>query len=231
MGRPIYTKPHSDEVDQLLFPKGFRVPEFLTFSGEDAKESTVEHVARFQVQCGEAGTKNKWKLRLFPNSLTATAFTRYINLSPNSIQTWRQMEDAFHQQFYRVEPEVTMADLSSLCQLPDEGVETYLARFKKKKFYEAEFTDLFELSAKAARYERILRQEQDRMADSKGTYYRDPNYEVAMIEPGYEAEVAVAELINKKPYFLKAGRLEKADFASSSGKSRQSSISSWPTSL
>lgn len=86
-----------------------------------------------------------------------------------------------------------MADLSSLCQLPDEGVETYLAIFKKarikckvflpereyvrlalnglsfelKKFYEMQFRDLFELSAKAARYERILREEQDRRTASK----------------------------------------------------------------
>lgn len=114
IGRPMYTKPHPDEIDQQGFPKGFRVPEFHVFSGENPRESTVEHVARFHVQCGEAATRDEWKLRLFPNSLTATTFTWYINLPPNSILTWRQMEETFHQQFYRVEPEVTMADLSGL---------------------------------------------------------------------------------------------------------------------
>ncbi|XP_058202578.1 uncharacterized protein LOC131317013 [Rhododendron vialii] len=158
------------------------------------------------------------------------------------------MEETFHQQFYRVEPEDTMADLSGLCQLPNEGVETYLAQFKKarfkckvslpereyvrlalnglgfelkKKFYETEFRDLIELSAKATRYERILKQEQDYMAASKGTYYRDPNYAVATMEPKYEVEVAVAKLINKKPYFLETGRLEKTDLAASTGKSNR----------
>lgn len=114
LGRPRYTKPHSEEVDQTHFPKGYRVSEFHTFSGEDPRESIVEHVAQFQVQCGEASTRDEWKLRLFPNSLTATAFTWYITLPPNSGQTWRQMEEMFHHQFYRVEPEVTMADLSGL---------------------------------------------------------------------------------------------------------------------
>lgn len=79
-----------------------------------------------------------------------------------------------------------MADLSNLSQLPDEGVETFISRFKtarfkckvllpepeyvrltlngltfeqKKKFNGTEFKDLFELSAKAARYEKILKEE------------------------------------------------------------------------
>lgn len=88
----------------------------------------------------------------------------------------------------------------------------------KKKLYETEFRDLFELSAKAARYGRILREEQDRKSASKGTYYRDPNYEMAMVDPELEAEVDVAELINKRPYVLKTGRIDmvNAKLASSS---------------
>ncbi|KAE9448198.1 hypothetical protein C3L33_19904, partial [Rhododendron williamsianum] len=54
--------------------------------------------------------------------------------------------------------------------------------FKMKKFYGTEFRDLFELSSKASHYERLLAEEQDRKTASKGTYYRDPNYEVAAVE-------------------------------------------------
>ncbi|KAH7855667.1 hypothetical protein Vadar_027466 [Vaccinium darrowii] len=235
MGRPIYTRPYSNEVENESFPKGYRVPEFHLFFGEDIRESTIEHVARFQVQCGEAGSRDALQLRLFPNSLTHTAFTWYINLPLNSIQTWRQLENMFHQQFYRVEPEVTMADLSALCQLPDEGVETYLSRFKtarfkcrvslpekeyvrlvlnglnfklKKKFNGVEFRDLFELSAKAARYENILKEEANRRSASKGTYYPDPNYEVTTAEMDCNPECAVAEMVNKKPHVLRTGSIE-----------------------
>lgn len=109
----------------------------------------------------------------------------------------------FHQQSYRVEPKVTVANLARLCQLPDEGVETFLSRFKtarfkckiplpekeyvrlatnclnfelKKRFHSTRYRDLFELFAKATRYEKILKEEQDRGTASTGTYYRDPNF-------------------------------------------------------
>lgn len=49
--------------------KGSKVPECFIFSGEDSK-STIEHIARFSVQCGETGSKDYLKLRLFANSLT-----------------------------------------------------------------------------------------------------------------------------------------------------------------
>ncbi|MBI1572435.1 hypothetical protein, partial [Escherichia coli] len=74
----------------------------------------------------------------------------------------------------------------------------------KKKFYGTEFRDLFELSSKASYYERLLAEEQDRKTTSKGTYYRDPNYEVAAVEAEADPDVAVAEIINKKPYVCKA---------------------------
>lgn len=49
------------------------MPEFVLFSGEE-KKSTIEHIARFSVQCGEARSKDYLKLRLFANSLTKSAF-------------------------------------------------------------------------------------------------------------------------------------------------------------
>ncbi|KAF7150804.1 hypothetical protein RHSIM_Rhsim02G0050900 [Rhododendron simsii] len=179
----------------------------------------------------EAGTNDKLKLRLFPNSLTATAFTWYINLPPNSIQTWAQIEEMFHQQFYRVEPKIMMADLSCYRQLPQECVESYLYRFKtthfkckiplpeaeyvrlalngldfefKKKFHGTEFWNLFELSAKASRYEKLLKEEKDRKAASKGTYYQDPNYDVAAVETEANFDVDVAKIVNRKPDVCKA---------------------------
>lgn len=58
----------------------------------------------------------------------------YINLPLNPVETWIQLEEMFHQQFYRVELEATMADLLGLSQLLDEGVEILLTRFKIARF-------------------------------------------------------------------------------------------------
>ena len=119
------------------------------------------------------------------------------------------MERKFHEQFYRIEPEVSMADLSRLYQREGETAENFLARFKrarnwchldiperefvklamsglgyrlKKKFVGMEFGDLFELATRVTRYEDILNEEYQRKNSSKGTYYKDPNMEVNLVE-------------------------------------------------
>ena len=59
------------------YPRGYRIPDFSLFFREDG-QSTLEHVARFTVQCGELANYEyfyHFKLRLFPNSLTRAAFT------------------------------------------------------------------------------------------------------------------------------------------------------------
>lgn len=57
--RPTARKAYPDWIDDRVhqFPKGYKVPEFVLFSGEE-KKSTIEHIARFSVQCGEARSKD-----------------------------------------------------------------------------------------------------------------------------------------------------------------------------
>lgn len=47
------------------------MPEFVLFSGEE-KKSTIEHIARFSVQCGEARSKDYLKLRCCASTGSAT---------------------------------------------------------------------------------------------------------------------------------------------------------------
>jgi hypothetical protein len=42
----VYQKSYPDYYDQLPYPKGYRVPEFSKFSGEDGK-TTLKHVGQF----------------------------------------------------------------------------------------------------------------------------------------------------------------------------------------
>ncbi|GKV18516.1 hypothetical protein SLEP1_g28883 [Rubroshorea leprosula] len=167
--RPAYRKPYSDFIDQENpFPRGFKVLEFTLFSG-DGGYSTIEHIGRFTIQCGEASGDDNPKLRLFPNSLTSTTLTWYLGLPQNSVYTWRQMEDLFHIQFYRSEPEVSMADLSRLefVKLAQNGLDIEL----RKKFEGMKFCDFFELSYKVTRYENLLQEDTQRKSASDGTYY------------------------------------------------------------
>lgn len=94
--RPTSRKPYPDWIDRVHpFPKGYKVPEFVLFFGEE-KKSTIEHIARFSVQCGEARSKDYLKLRLFANSLTKSAFPWYMNIPPHSINSWYDLESKFH---------------------------------------------------------------------------------------------------------------------------------------
>ncbi|XP_059658949.1 uncharacterized protein LOC132305302 [Cornus florida] len=192
-GRPTYRKSYPEFIDKVEFLRNFRILKFATFNGK-GEQSTLEHISRFTVQYGEAAA-NPWL------------------------------------KFYRAELEVSMADLSRLHQLPGESVMSFLSRFRRakfkcnlslpleeymkmavnglefelrKKFEGVQFHDLFDLAGKVAKYEELLREEQDMKNSSKGTYYRDPNYEVYTIETEGGFEVNVAELNIKKAYTCEA---------------------------
>jgi hypothetical protein len=82
----VYQKSYPDYYDQLPYPRGYRVPEFSKFSGKNSK-TTLEHVGRFVLQCGDASANDTLKLRMFPLSLSDTAFTWFTSFAPNSIFT------------------------------------------------------------------------------------------------------------------------------------------------
>jgi hypothetical protein len=85
--RRVLQKTYPDYYDQLPYPRGYRVPEFSKFSGEDGK-TTLEHVGQFILQYVEASANDALRLKLFPLSLSGTAFTWFTSLAPNSIFTW-----------------------------------------------------------------------------------------------------------------------------------------------
>ena len=59
ISRPMYNKPYPNWIDKLHpFSRGYKVQEFVLFSGEDKHQSSIEHIAQFTVQCGEASANN-----------------------------------------------------------------------------------------------------------------------------------------------------------------------------
>ncbi|XP_058179969.1 uncharacterized protein LOC131327899 [Rhododendron vialii] len=214
--KPMFRKPYPHWVDNVPLPRGYKLPELSLFSGTE-NQSTIEHVGRFCLQLGELGSDDVFKLKLFPHSLTKTAFTWFISLPANSIHTWQDMEEQFHAQYFRHEPEVSIADLAKLKQKPNETAEQFLTRFKrlrnqchcnvpeteivriaqdglefnfKKQFNGSNFKDLFELSMRASQFEAILQEEELLRNTSLGTYYQDVEGDI---------EIDVAQVIGKTP--------------------------------
>ncbi|CAB4269128.1 unnamed protein product [Prunus armeniaca] len=83
------------EIDRTPFPRNYRLPEFILFSG-DGQTSSIEHIGRFTAQ----------RLRLFVHSLTGAAFSWFINLPPNSVRDWSDMERIFQEHFYQTNREI-----------------------------------------------------------------------------------------------------------------------------
>jgi hypothetical protein len=54
--------------------------------------TTLEDVGQFILQCGEASANDELEMRIFPLSLSSTAFTWFTTIVPNSISTWAQLE-------------------------------------------------------------------------------------------------------------------------------------------
>ncbi|XP_075515390.1 uncharacterized protein LOC142550033 [Primulina tabacum] len=227
IGRPEFHKPYPDYIDvNNPYQRGYRIHDFSLFCGEDG-QSSMEHIARFTIQCGELANFenfNNLKLRLFPNSLTGTAFAWYASLPRNSVMSWQEMERQFYIQFYRTEPKVCIADLSRVTQKKGESVEYFIDRFKKiknrckvflpetefvkmaqkgldfklrKKFQGMEFRDFFELAAKVAEYEELLREESYKKKTAMGSYYQEVE-DVALAEIR-SAGSCIVPLLKKKP--------------------------------
>jgi hypothetical protein len=71
----------------VIFPPRVKPPtEFTKFSLQD-DTSTIEHIARYLMQLGEASADEAFRVRYFPLSLTGPAFTWFTSLPPQSVNT------------------------------------------------------------------------------------------------------------------------------------------------
>ena len=128
---PKFIHPYPSYVLKFEYPKGFKIPDFNLFARESSL-SSLEHVARFTAQCGDVNN-DFHKMCLFNFSLTGLAFVWYINLLPNSIQSWEELVEKFHEQFYRPGMEMSVSSLARMAQASDESPMNYLTRFKSAR--------------------------------------------------------------------------------------------------
>jgi hypothetical protein len=71
----VYRPPFPEWYHRVALPHRVKPPaDFTKFSGQD-DTSTVEHIARYLMQLGEALADEAFRIRYFPLSLTGPAFT------------------------------------------------------------------------------------------------------------------------------------------------------------
>ena len=127
-----YLKLYPTSFDSVSYPTGFKLSKFVKFSGGDNK-STFEYISQYLAQLGEAGSINELKVHLFSLSLTGTTFSWFSSLAPNSIGSWEQLEQKFHEHFFCEHDELKLSHLTSVRQMRDESVNDYIRRFRYTK--------------------------------------------------------------------------------------------------
>jgi hypothetical protein len=130
--RQSYRKPYSHRFDTVSYPQGTRIPDFSNFSGEGGK-STHEHISQFIAHLGELVDGEAYRVRLFSLSHTDTAFTWYAALPPNSINSWEELEQKFHEHFFSGDHELELTYLASIRQEPKESDNGYIRRFRNTR--------------------------------------------------------------------------------------------------
>jgi hypothetical protein len=127
----MYRPPFQKWYHRVSLPNSVKVPtKFTKFSGQD-DTSTVEHIAWYLMQLGEAFADEAFKIRYFPLSLTGPAFTWFTYLPAHSICSWKDLEQKFHAHYYIGSNEKKLIDLTTLRQRNNETPMEFLRRLRE----------------------------------------------------------------------------------------------------
>jgi hypothetical protein len=129
----VYTPPFPEWYHRVALLNRVKVPsEFTKFSGQD-DTSTVEHIARYLMQLGEAFADKAFRIRYFPLSLTGPEFTWFTSLPAHSMCSWKDLEQKFHAHYFIGSNEKKLIDLTTLRQRNNETPMEFLRRFRETK--------------------------------------------------------------------------------------------------
>ncbi|KAM0976329.1 hypothetical protein ACFX2C_019261 [Malus domestica] len=90
--------------------RGYQPPKFMQFDG---KGNPKQHVAHFIKTCNNAGIEGD-----------------YLNLEPESVNSWDPLEREFLNRFYSTRRTVSMLELTNTKQWKDEPVVDYINRWR-----------------------------------------------------------------------------------------------------
>ncbi|KAL0361041.1 UNVERIFIED_CONTAM: hypothetical protein Sradi_3788600 [Sesamum radiatum] len=108
-------------------PTGYQPPKLQQFDG---KGNPKQHIAHFIETCNNAGTDGDHLVKQFVRSLKGNAFDWYVDLEPESIDNWDEMEREFLNRFYSTRRTVSMIELTNARQWKDEPVVDYINRWR-----------------------------------------------------------------------------------------------------
>jgi hypothetical protein len=128
-----YTRPFPEWYHRVALPPRVKpTVDFTKFCGQD-DTSTVEHIARYLMQLGEASADEAFRIIYFPLSLTGPTFTWFASLPAQSIYSWKDLEQKVHAHYFSGSTEKKLIDLATLRPWHNETPMEFLRRFRETK--------------------------------------------------------------------------------------------------
>ncbi|XP_070011334.1 uncharacterized protein [Nicotiana sylvestris] len=122
-----YSKPYTKRVDCLTMPTNYQPPKLHQFDG---KGNPRKHIAHFIETSSHAGTHGDLLVKQFVRYLKGNAFDWYIDLEPESIDSWEQLEKEFLNRFYSTRRTISMIELTGTKQRKNETVVDYINHWR-----------------------------------------------------------------------------------------------------
>ncbi|XP_009761535.1 uncharacterized protein [Nicotiana sylvestris] len=122
-----YSKPNTKRIDFLTMPTNYQPLKLHQFDG---KGNPRQYITHFIETCSNAGTHGDFLVKQFVLSLKRNTFDWYIDLEPESIDSWEQLEKEFLDCFNSTRRTVNMIELIGTKQRKDEPVVDYINRWR-----------------------------------------------------------------------------------------------------
>ena len=124
--------PFTIQVNSCPLPQKFRMPQVESYDGV---KDRLDHLETFKTLMHLQGVLDKFMCRAFPTTLRGAARIWFSRLTPNSINTFKELSSQFTSHFiggHRYKK--STACLMSIKQREDEMLRSYITRFNKEAF-------------------------------------------------------------------------------------------------
>ena len=122
--------PFTIPVNSYPLPQKFRMPQIESYYGV---KDPLDHLETFQTLMHIQGVPNEIMCRAFPTTLKGEARIWFSRLTPNSINTFKELRAQFTSHFTRGHRyKKSTACLMSIKQREDETLRSYITHFNKE---------------------------------------------------------------------------------------------------
>ncbi|KAL0292071.1 UNVERIFIED_CONTAM: hypothetical protein Scaly_2606500 [Sesamum calycinum] len=114
-------------IQEYVQKSSYQPPKLQQF---DERGNPKQHITHFIKTCNNSDANNDLLVKEFVLSLNGNVFDWYVDLDPESIDSWDEMERKFLNRFYSTRCTVNMIGLTNTRQWKDEPVVDYINHWR-----------------------------------------------------------------------------------------------------